>query len=90
MLSRTELACIVYCTNSLNQQLPAVKRSARYHDGIRLLWRDTIYGIRLMWLSGSRNCGRKRTEVGVRVDLGYDLGDSRDQLVPIPPGLFYK
>ncbi len=43
-----------------------------------------------MWLSGSRNCGRKRTEVGVRVDLGYDLGDSRDQLVPIPPGLFYK
>ena len=35
-----------------------------------------------MWLSGSRNCGRKRTEVGVRVDLGYDLGDSRDQKAP--------
>ena len=42
VLSRTELACIVYCTNSPKEQLPAVKRSARYHDGIRLLWRDTM------------------------------------------------
>ena len=35
VLSRTELACIVYCTNSPNQQRRSTKqlpRSARYHD----------------------------------------------------------
>ena len=45
VLSRTELACIVYCTNSPNQQRRSTKqlpRSARYHDGIRLLWCDTM------------------------------------------------
>ena len=46
VLSRTELACIIYCTNSPNQQqrrsTKQLPRSARYHDGIRLLWRDTM------------------------------------------------
>ena len=64
MLSRTELACIVYCTNSPKEQLPAVKRSAQYHDGIRLLWRDTM--------KVSAYCGSPG--VGIAVGRGRKLG----------------
>ena len=57
VLSRTELVCIFYCTNSPNQQRRSTnnfQRSARYHDGIRLLWRDTMM---VSALSGSPGVG---------------------------------
>ena len=68
VLSRTELACIVYCTNSPNQQRRSTnnfQRSARYHDGIRLLWRDTM-------MVSAYKCGSPG--VGIAVGRGRKLG----------------
>ena len=41
VLSRTELVSI-FSPNQQRRSTNNFQRSARYHDGIRLLWRDTM------------------------------------------------